>query len=151
MRWYAETSDLTPIYTVKPHGTFTFVPPTPDQQYTLDEISDILNEALALQKVRLACLEQSFTILPIDATADHFGNRDPFGPGATSRIPLCERIVTLRNYEVADVVPELRRLLSPAGSVHALKSGNRMVVRDTAENVRRIETLMRAAETQMDE
>src|SRR5204863_460157 len=61
--WYTDLSGLPFVGTVKPTGTFSFVPVPGKRQYTLEEITDFLNEALLAQQYLLLRRAASFTVL----------------------------------------------------------------------------------------
>ena len=137
--WYGKTSGLTPILTVKPKGQFTFLPPKADQKYTLAEITDILNEALASQKFILIRRQVTFIIHPADEKIDR--TEVPLvelGDLATrGKTELVQVLIPLKLLTAEETAPEIRRLLSPFGTVSDLKN-NTLIVLDTAQNVSRI-------------
>jgi RNA polymerase sigma factor (sigma-70 family) len=67
IEWYSGISGLAYVSNDKPPtGTFKFAPPVVNgkvKQYTLDEITDILNEALKKKGLVLVRREESFTIM----------------------------------------------------------------------------------------
>ncbi len=144
LEWYAKTSGLTPIYNVVPTGKFTFTPPKPDMQYTLGEITDIINEAMASQKYMLFRRQVSFTVLPTDEKLElgpllRFELSDLPRLGKTEVVQV---LIPLTNLAVEDVAPEVKKMLTPYGAVSSLQKTNTLVVVDTAGNIRRIvETL----------
>jgi len=69
LEWYAKVTGLTMITTVKPTGTFTFEPPA-GKEFTLSEITDILNETMAQQKFILIRRHMTFFIHPADERID---------------------------------------------------------------------------------
>ena len=67
--WYAKETGLTMVSTVKPIGSFSCVPPR-GKQFTLEEITDILNETLAQQKLILIRRHMTFFLHPADEKID---------------------------------------------------------------------------------
>ena len=146
--WYAQESGLTPLLTVKPKGTFTFIPPKPDKSYTLAEITDILNEALTQQKFLLVRRKFSFYIHPADEKIDPswvplVEVKDLSTRGKTE---LVQFLLPLKSLMVEEAAPEVKKLLSPFGSVSALNKTNTLLILDTAQNVRRVYGMIRAIE-----
>lgn len=142
LAWYAKETGLTQVTTVVPPGTFTFEPPKPNQRYTVVEIDDILNEALVPQKFILVRRKLTFFVCNPDDL------RDP----RHMYCPL-EELVNRASAEVVQVrlpLPagiegaeaELKRLLTPFGSLVMLKKGTAVLVTDTARNVRRIKAAL---------
>src|SRR5262249_19238315 len=67
--WYSKESGLTMITTVKPTGKFTFEPPA-GRKYTLEEVTDILNEELTKKRFLLIRRHMTFFIHPADEKVD---------------------------------------------------------------------------------
>jgi RNA polymerase sigma factor (sigma-70 family) len=139
--WYAKESGLTPILTVKPTGTVTIMPPK-DRQFTLDEITDLINESLMAQKFILIRRQASFLIHPADEKIDptlipriELGELKERG-----KTELVQAVIPVPADAVQDLVPEIRKLLSPFGSANSVKGA--LVVMDTAGNVTRIAELL---------
>ncbi|MBA4064038.1 MAG: hypothetical protein C0501_10060 [Isosphaera sp.] len=139
LAWYAAESGLTPIYSVKPTGTVTLRAPQ-DRKLTMAEVTDLINDAMMTQKFLLVRRRVTFTIIPADEKIE---------PGAVPRIELSEVVrrgstelvqvlVPLKTLLVEDVEPEVRKMLTPFGSVSALRKMNTLIVTDTAGNVQRI-------------
>jgi hypothetical protein len=63
-------SGLLKLQTVKPKGNFTFSPQDPERQYTLKEVTDIINEGLASQKLVLIRRQVTFFVCPTDEPVD---------------------------------------------------------------------------------
>ena len=137
--WYSKVSGLTPILTVKPKGTFTFTPPRPDKEYTIAEITDILNEMLAGQKLILVRRQVSFKLHDTDEKID---------PSLVPRIELSELptrgktelvqvIIPMKALSAEDTAPEIKKLLTPFGTMSMLRN-NSLVILDTAGNIARI-------------
>ena len=138
-KWYAEASGLTGKYTEKPTGAVTIVPPN-GRTYTMSEATDLINEALAQQKYILVRNTRTFSVWPADEKVDR------------TQVPrvelsqLAERgqtelveveVVLAGNEDAQTLAPELMKLTTPFGSVVAVR-GKRLVILDTAGNVRRL-------------
>jgi hypothetical protein len=128
-------------------GTFTFIPPR-GKQYTLAEIIDILNESLMQQKHILIRRERQFTILPADQIDPLLVPRvrieDLEQRGSTELVSV---VVPLKALAAGDIAPEIKKMLGPFGEVIVISQGNRLLLRDTAGNLRRIHQLIRELES----
>ncbi len=125
---------------MKPKGTFTFTPPDPDKEYTLAEITDILNESLAGQKLMLLRRQVSFIIHPLDKKIEigwipriELSDLPSFG-----KTELVQVLIPLRNLAVEDVAPEVRKMLTPQGLASPLVRTNTLFILDTVGNIQRI-------------
>jgi hypothetical protein len=138
--WYADVSGLAYIGQNKPTGTCTFIPPQGKRQYTLEEITDILNEALLAQKHILIRRPATFTVLPADEMID---------PSLLPRVSLDDlekrgktELVTvalpLKNLMATDIGPEVKKMLGSFGAVTVLERANQLILQDTAVNLRLI-------------
>jgi hypothetical protein len=140
---YAKLSGLTLITISKPGtGTFTFDPP-PGKEYTLAEITDIINEALTQEKYILIRRHMTFFLQPADEKIDptlvpRVSVDELDGRGRTE---LVQAVLLVKGGLANDVLPGLQKLLTPYGSMVAL--GNDMlVVLDTAGNIARLKKLL---------
>jgi hypothetical protein len=69
LEWLADQSGLAVSTDLKPTGTLTFITPaTRKDGYTLPEIIDLLNEALASQNYLLIRRSQSFAVIGVSLT-----------------------------------------------------------------------------------
>jgi RNA polymerase sigma factor (sigma-70 family) len=141
IKWYSKNSGLGAINPVKPEGKFTFTLAS-DKRFTLGEITDVINEKLASQKLLLLRGTKSFTIVPSDekipdTAIPHIELSELSDRGMTELvevdIPVPERLTV----EIQECVPELKKLLSPLGRVVFAK-GKRLTLSDTAGSIRRI-------------
>ena len=139
--WYSKESGLTMITTVKPTGRFTCDPPE-GAEFTLAEITDLINEAMTQQKFILIRRKMTFFIHPLDEKLDIYYPRVELNElPDLGRTELVEVQSPLTNLDAGDVKDELRKLLTPFGEVVFAK-GKTLIVRDTVGNLRRIrETL----------
>jgi type II secretory pathway component GspD/PulD (secretin) len=141
LEWLSEEARLPVIANAFPTGTFTFIGP-PGRRYALPEVIDIINEGLlansATQKYYLVNRGQSFTLIPADERLDPalVPTVRPQDLPARGRTEVVRVVVPLLFLKASDLVPELKKLLSPAGEVGTL--ANRLVLQDTAGNLRQL-------------
>jgi type II secretory pathway component GspD/PulD (secretin) len=124
----------------KPTGTFTFISPVPGKTYSIPQVIDILNEALAAQKCLIVRREQSMAILPADEPFDARILRR-LAPEELDRCGKTEVVcivVPLQKLVAADVTKDVKKMLGPLGEVIALERANQLVLVDTAGNLQRI-------------
>ena len=57
--------------------------------------------------------------------------------------PLVSVVVPLRALSAEDFIPELKKMLGPFGEAVALKQANKLLVQDTAGNLRRVWKLVK--------
>ncbi|MGQ0566910.1 MAG: type II secretion system secretin GspD [Gemmobacter sp.] len=67
--------------------------------------------------------------------------------GTPGRLDVITRLVPLRNFPATTAVGALRPLVASFGYIEAVPETNTLVITDTAENVRRIESIARALDT----
>ncbi len=145
--WYADQTGLPFVGTNVPTGTFTFIGPR-NKKYTLEEITDILNEALLAQKFILVRRAASFTVLPADEKID---------PTLLPRVSLDDlekrgrtELVTVMmplKRKASEIAPDVKKLLGPFGSVVVLENANQLLLQDTAGNLRQICQTIKEIET----
>src|SRR5262249_54032110 len=139
--WLGDVTGLPVIANTKPTGTFTFVSPKPGKGYTLTEVFDILNEALLPRNYLLIRGGRGFTPVPADEEPPAVPRLDPLrledleGRGQTE---LLSGVIHLRTLRAEEIAPDVKKLLGKFGAATALKAANRLVVRDTAANLRRV-------------
>jgi hypothetical protein len=129
---------------LKPLGTFTFIPPVEGKTYSIPEMIDVLNEALLGQHYLLVRRNHSFALLAADALIDPgwLPRVRPADLEQLGRTELVSLEVALRSVEAANVAPDVKKLLGPFGQVVVLKEANRLVLQDTAGNLRRVCNLL---------
>jgi type II secretory pathway component GspD/PulD (secretin) len=151
LEWLADQSGLAVSTDLKPTGTFTFITPKGRKNgYTLPEIIDLLNEALASQKYLLIRRSQSFAVIatdqPIDASLlpgikpeelDNRGNTE-----------LVQTTLPLKSVLATDAAREVKEMLGPFGKVTPLALANQLLVQDTAGNIKRLRSLVHDMEEQ---
>ncbi len=67
--------------------------------------------------------------------------------GTAGRLDVITRLVPLKNFPASTAVGALRPLVASFGYIEAVAETNTLVITDTAENVRRIESIARALDT----
>jgi RNA polymerase sigma factor (sigma-70 family) len=135
--WYAEVSGLTYVGQEKLPGTLTLIPPDRKRQYTLDEVTELLNEALFVRKYILVRRTTSFTVLPADEKIDptflpRVRLEDLEKRGRTELVTVLLPLTTLK---ARDIGPEVKKMIGPFGEVIILDKGNQLILLDTAGNL----------------
>jgi type II secretory pathway component GspD/PulD (secretin) len=150
LEWYAEVSGLPYVGKYRPTGTFSFIPPRGKRKYTLGEITDLLNESLRAQEYILVRRKVFFTLRPADEKIDPalvpLVRLDDLPKRAKTELVMV--VLPLTSLVVEDIVPEVKQLLGPFGSAVAFKKANRLVLQDTAANLRRIHRVIKELEAQ---
>jgi hypothetical protein len=133
--WFVKESGLVNAVKVKPTGTFTLKPP-PGKKYTLTELVDLFNEALAPDFV-LVRGEKSFTVIPADEKPDEalFPRVDVKDLGGYGKSEIVSVLLSTGSHDPDNMLPRLKRMLSPFGSVRSLGK-SAVVVCDKADNVK---------------
>jgi hypothetical protein len=143
LNWFAKESGLAFISTVKPTGTVTI---KSDKAYTIPEVVDLLNEALARQNYVLTRRGQSFFIQPADEkTPDRIPIVGVEELAKRWNSEFVRVVFPLRTVMAHDIVPQVKKLLSPLGEVAPLGS-NQIVVADRVGNLRNIEAFVKGQE-----
>jgi RNA polymerase sigma factor (sigma-70 family) len=149
-KWYADNTGLAHAGNVRLAGSFTFIPPGDKRKYTLEEITDILNEALLAQQYLLVRRTATFTLLPADEKVDptlvprvSLGDLEKRGRTALVSVEL-----PLTSVSAKDLGADVKKMLGPFGDVVVLEKGNRLILQDTAGNLRRIAGTIKDIETQ---
>jgi hypothetical protein len=139
--WLTKHTDKEVIMSYRPTGTFTFHG-QPKKTYTIGEVIDVLNEALAAppQKYQLIHRERHFVLVPADQRIDwtmppqvSVDQLTQQGKTEVVRVALA-----LRTLQAEDVVADIKKMLGPFGEAVALKAGNRLLLQDQAGNLQRI-------------
>jgi hypothetical protein len=139
--WLTRHTDKEVIMSYRPTGTFTFHG-QPKKTYTIGEVIDVLNEALAAppQKYQLIHRERHFVLVPADERID--GTMPPQVPvdqltqhGKTEIVRVA---IALQRLQAEDVVADVKKMLGPFGEAVALKAGNRLLLQDQAGKLQRI-------------
>jgi RNA polymerase sigma factor (sigma-70 family) len=145
--WYSDISGLPFVGTERPTGTVQFIAPK-QRQYTLEEITDHLNELLLAKNYLLVRREASFTVLladeKIDATLLPRVRLDDLAKrGKTELVTV---VLPLTHLYAQDIGPEVKKMMGPFGAVVILEKANRLILQDTAGNLRRIHELVKEVE-----
>jgi hypothetical protein len=136
--WYAKESGRKADIRVKPKGTFTCLPGK-DRQFTLGEITDLINEALAKQKLLLIPNQKTFVVI------SSAGKIDPkFIPAVEfkdlpklPRTAIVEAMIPVTFDLDEEITDELMKFLTPFGEVLFAKR-RWLIVRETVGNISRI-------------
>jgi hypothetical protein len=141
--WYSKASGRKADVRVQPKGTFTHTPEE-DREFTLGEITDLINEALAEQKLMLIPHRKTFAVVSSDGKIDpklipavewseiqHFGR--------TAIVETTIHLALEVNEEAAD---ELKKFVTPFGEILRVK-GKSISLRDTVGNILRIREALR--------
>jgi hypothetical protein len=146
--WLSEVTGKPVVTTFKPTGSFSFTGP-PNKTYSIPEIIDILNEGLSAQATQKYCLiqrERSFILVPADEKIDPalIPRIDVSELDGRGRTELVSAVIPLRSLRATDIAPQIKKLLGPFGELHVL--ADRLIVQDTAGNLRRIWLMIRYVE-----
>jgi hypothetical protein len=135
--WFTTETGLINAAKIKPTGTLT-LRPTGGKKYTLTEIIDLFNEALAPDFV-LVRGEKSFTIIPADEKPDEalFARVDVKDLAAYGKSEIVSVLLSTGSHDPDNLLPRLKRILSPFGSIRPLGK-SAVVVCDKAGNVKLI-------------
>jgi RNA polymerase sigma factor (sigma-70 family) len=146
--WYSEVSGLAYTGTYKPEGTATFIPARGKRQYTLAEITDILNEMLLSQKYILIRRDVTFTVLPADQKIDpvlvpRVRLDDLSKRGKTELVSV---VLPVTAPSAKDLGPDVKKMLGPFGEIVVLEKVNQLILQDTAGNLRQIHETLKAVQ-----
>jgi hypothetical protein len=148
--WYAEHTGLAYVGAFKPAGTFTFIPPRGKRKYTTEEITDTINEALLARKYVLVRRAASFTVLPADERVDPLlvPRLKLADLEKRARTELVSVVLPLKSVRAREIGADVKKMLGPFGEVVILETGNRLILQDTAGNLRRITRTLKEIDTQ---
>jgi hypothetical protein len=143
--WYGKEAGLTLASTVKPEkGTFTFTP-SRDARFTIDEITDAINEVLEQHKMILVRRRMTFFIQSRDERIEPLRLRTELVDlDQLSRHEFASVVIPLTKVKAADLEGDVKKLVGPLGSAVVLDRG--LLVQDFVANLRPIVKLVRAAE-----
>jgi hypothetical protein len=150
LQWYSDITGLPYVGTYKPKGTVNFMPPKGKRQYTLTEITDLLNELLLAQKYILIRRDHSFTLLAADEKIDPslLPRVRPDDLTRRAKTELVTVLLPLARLNAEDIGPEVKKMLGPFGDVVVLKKANRLLLLDTAGNLRLVVRTIQEIEAQ---
>lgn len=147
LEWLTEQTGVPFISPIKPTGSFTFIAPK-DQKYTLSQIIDILNEALADQKFILIRKKTNFMVIPADQPPDPYKLQtltvDQLAGHGDSEMVNC--VITPKTLVAEDLAPQLRRMMGHFGTVSAIADANELILMDTVGDIRRINDMIKDIE-----
>jgi type II secretory pathway component GspD/PulD (secretin) len=149
LEWLADQSGLAVSTDLKPTGTFTFITPaTRKDGYTLPEIIDLLNEALASQNYLLVRRSQSFAVIAADRPIDPslLPLINPEDVERRGNTELVRTTLALKSVVAAEAAKEVKEMLGPFGKVTPLALANQLLVQDSAGNIKQIRSLVRGME-----
>ncbi len=134
--WFAKESGLLLITTIKPTGSLTL---KSHRQYTIPEVVDLLNEALATQKYVLIRREQSFGIYPADEKIDTtlISRITPEELPSRGKSEIVQVVIPIKTITADDIVPQVKKLISNFGEVAPFGT-NQLILTDKAGNIRNI-------------
>lgn len=123
--------------------TFNFISPRVGKEprkYTVPEVIDLINEGLLRQKFTLIRRANSFLLVPADEKIDpvllpRIEVKDLEQRGNTE-IVIVE--LGLEKLVAEDFAPEVKKSLGPFGEVSYLSKANRLILQDSAGNLRRV-------------
>jgi RNA polymerase sigma factor (sigma-70 family) len=148
IEWYSEISGLPYVGTAKPKGSLTGFHPKSKRQYTINEITDILNEALLEQRCLLIRRAATFTIVsadePIDLTFVASVHLDDLQKRAKTEI--VRVTVPLTNLSAKEFAPSVKKMMGPFGQVIPLEQSHQLILIDTVANLLVIRETLKSAE-----
>jgi type II secretion system protein D len=146
-----------PIVTIyKPTGTINFYPPKDKTKFTLAEAFDIINEGLLAHEPSYIMIRKPSSIVivradqpqDIDQTyiprinVEDLEADKPAAERKIGRTELVQVIFPLRTLTPAEAEKEIKTDLSKFGKTAVVSRGTRLMVTDTAENLRRVKKLL---------
>jgi len=152
LEWYKDISGLPYVATTKqPTGSATFIPPQNKRQYTLNEITDILNEMLFEQQCLIIRRAASFTVVRADEPLDPalvatvgLDNLDK-----RAKTELVRVIMPLTNLNAREFAPAAKKMMGPFGQVIPLKEPNQLILIDHVANLLEIRKTIKVAEDRL--
>jgi len=143
--WYAKESGMILNTSVRPTGSVTIKPPGANRKFTLGEVTDLLNEAMVLQKFILIRYNTTFTIWPVDEKIDWTLipaiTQDELPSRGKTELVRCV-IGPFRSVSALEIRPEIEAMLTPFGKVQLLERANSFQVSDKAGNIHRIKKVL---------
>jgi hypothetical protein len=145
LEWFSEITQTPLCCPFRPAGTFTFVPARAgrgDRRYTLTEIIDIINEAMARQRFVLVRRQALFSIYandePFDPSIGKVVSREELFGGGLAKSEPVRFIYRPGNVEVNALVACVKTRLGPAGQAIPDDEANALVLIDTVANLRAV-------------
>jgi type II secretory pathway component GspD/PulD (secretin) len=146
LEWLSDQTGLAIVATTKPTGTCAI--PLPTKKLSTADAIDLLNEALIVQHYLLVRGERTIVLVPSDEKID---------PALVPRIELADLdkrgktelvsvTLSVKGLAAEDLAPGIKKMMSEFGTVVVLPKANRLVVQDTAGNIRLIVRLLKEIE-----
>ena len=130
-----------------PTGTFNFIAKA-SQRYTLGELIDLLNDGLAVHKYVLLRSPTCFRLIPADERIDKtllpLVKLDELLMRGHSEY--VEVVLPLNVLSAEEYAFEVKKMMGPFGDVVVLRHGNRLLLHDTAGNLRKVLALTQDVE-----
>jgi type II secretory pathway component GspD/PulD (secretin) len=150
LEWLAKESGL-PFYAGigKPTGTFTYVGPAGLEMKTISEVIDILNTALRPQKYVILRHNQALTVVPADEpvpTADVPRLTNPDELNLHGNTELVSLVYHLKALNADEFAPQVKRMMSPFGTVTTLATTNTLVMQDDVATLKQLVAIIKEGE-----
>jgi type II secretory pathway component GspD/PulD (secretin) len=147
LEWLADQTGLPFVGSIPP-GTFTFIPPRREEKFTVPQIIDLLNEALAPQKCLLIRRERSFALVPADEKipGDMLPHLTLSQLKEHGNSEVAQVVLPLKALVAKDTEKEIRKMLGPFGDVVALTGPNQLLVSDTIRNLKFIRKIIESTD-----
>jgi hypothetical protein len=138
LAWLSAETGLPILGNVKPAGKANFLPPT--KKLAAGEAIDLVNEALLTHKFLLIRGERGITLLAADEKVDPTLLRRVTLPELDKcfKTELVTLVLPVQFTTAEELAPVIRKMQGPFGAVVALPKANRLVLQDTAANLRTI-------------
>jgi type II secretory pathway component GspD/PulD (secretin) len=142
--WLSDHSGLPVVANDIPTGTCSIVP-MGDKPAKLADIIDLLNEVLIQKQFLLIRGERSIKLVPADERIDpalvpRVEEKDLSQRGRTELVSV---VVSLHSLQADKVATSIKKMMGPFGSVITVPEANRLVLQDTAGNLRQVCKLIR--------
>jgi hypothetical protein len=146
LEWLANTTELPVVHSWAPKGFFTFIPekgPRGDKRYTIGEILDVLNESITASKFIFVRGQTSICIVPGDSVLEYPAvcrtvSRDELVSNGLGKTEQMRFVYRPNNIDVNLLLPTVKKGLGPVGQVFTDKQANRLILIDTAANLRAV-------------
>src|SRR5262249_49916234 len=114
---------------------------------TREEITDIINDALEPQKLSLITFHKTFFLQPTNEPIDvQYPRKELADLAKLPKREIARVVIPLAQLKPYEIAPIAKRWLSGYGTLADSDDGKALVVQDTADNLREIVKLLRAAD-----
>jgi hypothetical protein len=151
--WYCQITGLTPFLTVAPKGHLTFIPQSDEKEFTVAEITDILNAELARQKLWIIRRHRTFVVDRMDQRLAlqwvpqiELGELHNYG---TSE--LVQVLIPLKKGVMTRIGPDMEKVLTPMWPRTLFTKTNTVAILDNAGSVRSVYESIRKAKSARDD